>query len=112
MPSKQPWCQGPAIGRAFFFSPTLKPWSANGFDPAMGHSSSVCCPSSDNGPARLLQRALDSVRYTSTLDRAPASALTDGGCDRKFAWVEESFPAIEVSAEGFFNSTIWSEQAG
>jgi hypothetical protein len=27
-------------------------------------------------------------------------ALTDGGCHSECAWVEESFPAIEVSAEG------------
>jgi hypothetical protein len=27
-------------------------------------------------------------------------ALTDGGCHSDCAWVEESFPAIEVSAEG------------
>ncbi len=73
----------------------------------MGHLSAVYGPSPDNGPARLLQRAPGSVRYPSTLDRVPASALTDGGCDRKFAWVEECFPAIDVSAEVFFNSTIW-----
>jgi len=88
----------PGTWSGLFFSATLRPWTADSFDwliggPILGQP--IGKADRNDFSSGLLKKLWPCLLS----DRVPASALTDGGCDREFAWVEESFPAIDVSAE-------------
>ena len=81
-----------------FFSATLKQWTADSFDWLIG-GPTLGQPIGKAGRNGCSSGLLKKLRPCLLLDRAPALALTDGGCDRDCAWAEKSFPAIAVSAE-------------
>ena len=88
----------PGTWSGLFFSATLKPWTADSFDWLIG-GPTLGQPIGKADRNDFSSGLLKKLRPCLLLDRAPALAITDGGCHSDCAWVEESFPAIDVSAE-------------